>query len=816
MDLAPDDVEPLRDRVRAILRFLRHGPVEPGSGEDLLTPLLRSLLPEGASRRLGRAYEKALRNWPGLRDTPILVLTSLAPGADSIVAEVVLELAETERRWGKGTNLPGCGGLFVKAPLPFPLKLYRRSTTFVRKPGCADAGDASRQDDFDRLVGMIGPDNCFTVDLAEDRGKPWAEVCKSLEDVIQGEARREERRRRQYAAGEYMAVYGHLLLAVWDGRDEQTASGAAAVVRARLSGPRPGVLPNTAELALPHGGPVLHLLARRSKKECTPTLPAMRFVHPYVFVKERSPQATPQPQAPDCAVIAPGQHLDEELQARQLSMLTRIAENLEEFNRESRATQGQENDELEKLLGKDEFKNREPTPEEAALQPAFAAFRRRLEGEHPAFFNGLRLIAAVRRRATQTSRSFEKKYRTTLAALFFLTLATTVLLHVFSDGEAKPAARREFVVGAVIRVVAGGLAFALIVGALAVYYLAARRRRIHVRAHDNRALAEGLRVQFFWCLAGLARSVPASYMQRQRSELDWVRAAVRSVSFHYRRWAIWFGAMPPRDRAIALRCVFQTWIVGEHRYFLDRAKYNERALHSMHRLGALLVMSGVMSFVINWLAVCKFLGDRFTAHAGYLALAGAVLAFLGRPAEEQDEAGHDELWQEPEDGPDPAIGRKRKQYWLGLDRLVLRINPDIRRLLSAVPRGLGVALVMAGACFWVAELAPWLPEPGKLLLIGSGALLVGAALAVAWPEKRLYSESAYQYNTMASLFKHARLRVGADLERLAQEAPGSPEFDESVAGIQEYLYALGKEALDENAEWLLLHRARPLEPMMPG
>lgn len=34
--------------------------------------------------------------------------------------------------------------------------------------------------------------------------------------------------------------------------------------------------------------------------------------------------------------------------------------------------------------------------------------------------------------------------------------------------------------------------------------------------------------------------------------------------------------------------------------------------------------------------------------------------------------------------------------------------------------------------------------------------------------------------------------------------------------IQQLLYALGGEALDEDPEWLLLHRARPLEPVMGG
>jgi hypothetical protein len=40
--------------------------------------------------------------------------------------------------------------------------------------------------------------------------------------------------------------------------------------------------------------------------------------------------------------------------------------------------------------------------------------------------------------------------------------------------------------------------------------------------------------------------------------------------------------------------------------------------------------------------------------------------------------------------------------------------------------------------------------------------------------------------------------------------------DEMIADIQAMLYELGRESLEENAEWLILHRARPLEPFLGG
>jgi hypothetical protein len=40
--------------------------------------------------------------------------------------------------------------------------------------------------------------------------------------------------------------------------------------------------------------------------------------------------------------------------------------------------------------------------------------------------------------------------------------------------------------------------------------------------------------------------------------------------------------------------------------------------------------------------------------------------------------------------------------------------------------------------------------------------------------------------------------------------------DRLLTEAHDILYQVGCEALNENAEWLILHRARPLEPLMTG
>ena len=72
---------------------------------------------------------------------------------------------------------------------------------------------------------------------------------------------------------------------------------------------------------------------------------------------------------------------------------------------------------------------------------------------------------------------------------------------------------------------------------------------------------------------------------------------------------------------------------------------------------------------------------------------------------------------------------------------------------------------------------------------------------------------------MADLFLSARRRIDGHLEAIAAEQStptAASEIPARIVAIQEILYALGQQALDENAEWLILHRSRPLEPIMAG
>jgi hypothetical protein len=125
---------------------------------------------------------------------PLVLLSPLADGADSLAAEVAFDL-----------------GLRVIAPLPLPEPLYR--------------------EDFD------GPDGLARFDRQSARAE------RLRLPLLDDDAARSAgpARDRQYAeAGMFVSRHCHVLLALWDGRDQDAPGGTAQVVRFHLHGDMAG------------------------------------------------------------------------------------------------------------------------------------------------------------------------------------------------------------------------------------------------------------------------------------------------------------------------------------------------------------------------------------------------------------------------------------------------------------------------------------------------------------------------------------------------------------------------------------------------
>jgi len=126
---------------------------------------------------------------------------------------------------------------------------------------------------------------------------------------------------------------------------------------------------------------------------------------------------------------------------------------------------------------------------------------------------------------------------------------------------------------------------------LTVILLWQGRRDVQGRYLDYRALAEGLRVQFYWRLAGLHDSASSSYLRKQADELRWIREALRAAA-----------ALPPPDTAHP-ELAIEHWVGGQAAYYADRAHAHRHRLHLLERRSRLFLGAGLLAtalLVVFW------------------------------------------------------------------------------------------------------------------------------------------------------------------------------------------------------------------------
>jgi len=234
-----------------------------------------------------------------------------------------------------------------------------------------------------------------------------------------------------------------------------------------------------------------------------------------------------------------------------------------------------------------------------------------------------------------------------------------------------------------------------------VLYLVARRRDWQRKYLDYRSLAEGLRVQFYWSVAGVAPSTATefahdNFLQKQEVELGWIRNVMRAVTIgpHQR---------PEESNKRYLEYAISHWI-GDPRKPGDRGQISYYRQHNDQKLRFHRVTS-TLALVCLWAGIAVTLG---------------LVVFDARLTE----------------------------------------------------------------------------QSRAVMILLMGVLPLVAAVREAYSHKKADKELIKQYRFMFRLFSNARIQLNAT---------------QSDAEKREVLRALGEAALDEHAEWILMHRERPLE-----
>ena len=446
---------------------------------------------------------------------------------------------------------------------------------------------------------------------------------------------RGEARNRQYAQlGMFISSHCQVLLALWDGRASEATGGTAQVVEFHLRNEMPGF---TVDQAAPN-------LLADDESDLVFHVPCIRQLAPGAG---EAPPSLPGPRW----LTADG---DVDGAAPVPPHYRHVFGQMQEFNRDLRRHAAASATTGNSLLG--------GAP--AAPSPAVAEVDR------------------LFRAADWLAVHFRRRVRLSLMCTHALAALMGLSFILFSDIEAN----RVYL-----------LAFLGLFALGAAVKLVGRARGWQRKYLDYRGLAEGLRVQLYWRLAGVETPPNSSlgydsFLQKQDVDLSWIRHAMRSSSL--------LRDAPGEGADGWLSWVVAHWVGahggagGQLAYYRDGTRRRERAYRTTSALGA-------------------------------AALAGGLLGAL--------------------------------------------------------------ALLLGGARIGAAT--------QQQLLVAMGLLPLLAGIREAYSYKKADKELIKQFRFMTRLFASCRQR----LDRAGD-----------ARQVRQLLRALGCACLEEHAEWILLHRDRPL------
>ena len=361
--------------------------------------------------------------------------------------------------------------------------------------------------------------------------------------TLDGIAEKGEQRARQYAQlGVYLCAHCHLLLAIWDGKASDELGGTAQVVRFHHDDVMPGYTPTV--------GANRQMLVDDESD----------LVYHIVCSRDRPGGAPAEGLVPlDCSWFTKDR---DQPRSREMPEQHRlIFEHSAEFSRDVRRHAG----------AIDAGKNPLYAPEQASDLPP-----------------GVEEINRLFCVADWLAIRFQRRVLLTLRATHLLAFSMGLMFILYTDVR--------------------GLSYYLF-AFLAFFFVAAiiqrhaARRGWHRKYLDYRALAEGLRVQFYWAVAGIgndnfSKFTHDSFLQTQDPELGWIRNIMRIAGMH--------SDARKCTSAAGLGFVLREWIgdtggMGQLGYFAtklqDKIK-RDRLTDGLGRLSLLTSVAVVGVFVL--------------------------------------------------------------------------------------------------------------------------------------------------------------------------------------------------------------------------
>ena len=458
-------------------------------------------------------------------DRGVSVMSSLAEGADQLVAEEALTLC-----------IP------LIAALPMPRDIYGTDFTTTRA-----------RESFNQLLSQSA--EVFELPITPGNTR-------------QSIAEHGKNRTRQYAQlGVFLSAHSHIMLALWDGKENEKLGGTASVVRFHHDDVMRGYT-RTAEtsrliLADDESDLVYHIVCSRDQADGTPA-PDLKPLSCSWFTSDENEPRTAE---------LPLRH-------------QRVFAHTNEFSRDAREHEERISSEAWTLIEKDA----------TAFLPG-----------------GVRDIDHVFRVADWLAIHFQKRKMFVLRAAHIIALLMGLMYIAYSD--LFP--RRIFIIAFI--------AFFLVAVAINRY---ADKGAWHRKYLDYRALAEGLRVQFYWAAAGVtsgsvSKFAHDNFLQMQDSDLGWIRNVMRVAGMEC--------DVKPNVDEQGLAFVIRSWIgddsSGQLGYY--RGKGTEKVLRNRltERLAMGVLWISFAAFALFALApndVADLVRDPLVVFMGVLLLVTGV------------------------------------------------------------------------------------------------------------------------------------------------------------------------------------------------
>jgi hypothetical protein len=296
--------------------------------------------------------------------------------------------------------------------------------------------------------------------------------------------------------------------------------------------------------------------------------------------------------------------------------------------------------------------------------------------------------------------------------------------------------------------------------------------------------------------------------------MDWIKNAIRGKAFPHQRFQSAFLRTSPATQLALIQAVTTSWVVYQQQYHTRNREENRELLHACHKAGGLFG-TGALAYTVLFLiyandegqALFRLLIDTGLAKAGVAV--GAFLLLCWLPALSTAKVASIIHQLVPSHDPHVLAWRSRRE----------KVLDYVRNIAVHIPGGLALFAISLCGVSLLADLS-WTPDGTNCAIVAMSAFFLGAGLSVAWGEKKLYSENAYKYGSMAELFGNGLVQLEGQLEKmrraLTSNEPDLACFYKERQKAQDVIFALGIEALNENAEWLILHRSRPTELVLPG